>query len=194
MRVPVVTWTYRFARAGMCGLVLAATSLLLACGGGSSASDAGEGSSQRGRPAPIGAVAPAYRTVTLNGDSVVVGPSSEVLLLNVWATWCASCKEEFALLDRMLAEHGPSGLRVVAVSVDVGSVAPVLRVAEEYGVSFEIAHDPGGDVESFFPAMGVPASYLIDREGRLAWRHVGVLPENVDAAIRGALASAATSR
>lgn len=133
-------------------------------------------------------MAPAYAIATLSGDSLTVGPGESLVLLNVWATWCASCKEEFALMDTLLARHGPDGLRVVAVSVDAGSVQPVLDVAEQYAVTFEIAHDPAGIIERRFPALGVPASYLIGRDGRLLWKHVGMLPSKVDSVIAEALA------
>jgi cytochrome c biogenesis protein CcmG/thiol:disulfide interchange protein DsbE len=140
------------------------------------------------QPVRVGAAAPAYRINTLAGDSLAVGPSDAVVLLNVWATWCASCKEEFALMDTLLARHGPSGLRVVAVSVDVGSSEPVHRTVSQYAVTFEVAHDADGVVERMFPALGVPASYLIGRDGRLLWKHVGVLPSAVDTVIVRALA------
>ncbi len=155
----------------------------------SRASDGGT-SSPRSGPVTVGASAPTYAIQTLSGDSLNVGPSDHLVLLNVWATWCASCKEEFAFMDSLLAKHRSRGLRVVAVSVDVGSSEPVQQVASQYNVTFEVAHDPEGTIERRFPAMGVPASYLIGRDGKLVWKHVGVLPPSVDAVIEGALESA----
>lgn len=91
-------------------------------------------------------------------------------------------------MDTLLERHGPNGLRVVAVSVDVGSSEPVHRTIAQYAVTFEVAHDAEGEVERRFPALGVPASYLIGRDGRLLWKHVGVLPSAVDTVILRALA------
>lgn len=165
-------------------LAITVALLMAACAGG-------DGTVRTPRqPVRVGAEAPAYRIGTFAGDSLVVGPSSSVVLLNVWATWCASCKEEFALMDTLLTRHGPNGLRVVAVSVDVGSSEPVHRTVAQYAVTFEVAHDAEGVVERVFPALGVPASYLIGRDGRLLWKHVGVLPPSVDAVIAQALAPA----
>ena len=164
--------------------------LLMGCAGSTGDADS---PTSRLRPAAVGDMAPSYAVATVGGDSLVVGPSESLVLLNVWATWCASCKEEFALMDTLLTRHGPAGLRVVAVSVDAGSVEPVLRVAEQYAVTFDIAHDPEGIVERRFPALGVPASYLIGRDGRLLWKHVGVLPPKVDSVIAAALARRAPS-
>lgn len=131
----------------------------------------------------VGEPAPAYRIATLAGDSLVLGPSPTVVLLNVWATWCTSCKEEFAHMDSLLARHAADGLRVVAVSVDVGATTLVRETLSSYAVSFEAAHDQDGEIETRFPAFGVPASYLIDRAGVLRWRHVGVLPASVDSVV-----------
>lgn len=161
-----------------------------------SADAAGGGTSASRRPATprLGQLVPAYRVQTFTGDSLRLGRESQVVLLNVWATWCASCKEEFALMDTLLARHGERGLRVVAVSIDVGGVEPVRRTTEQYAVTFEVAHDPAGEIERAFPALGVPASYLIDPDGTLLWKHVGVLPGGVDSVIVRALASAAASQ
>lgn len=137
----------------------------------------------------LGEPAPTYRIRTLAGDSLVVGPSRSVVLLNVWATWCASCKEEFAHMDTLLARHRDDGLRVVAVSVDVGDTDLVRRTIAEYAATFEVAHDQAGEIETRYPALGVPASYVIDREGVLRWRHVGVLPAAVDSVIVALLAA-----
>jgi cytochrome c-type biogenesis protein len=170
-------------------------SFALAALGACDRSRAGEGGSStpRSGPVAVGADAPTYAIQTLAGDSLTVGPSDNLVLLNVWATWCASCKEEFAFMDTLLAKHRSKGLRVVAVSVDVGSSEPVQQVASQYNVTFEVAHDPEGTIERRFPAMGVPASYLIDRDGKLLWKHVGVLPPSVDAVIEDALEASPAS-
>lgn len=137
-----------------------------------------------------------YDAVTLSGDTVRVGGGAgdALVLLNVWATWCASCREEFALMDTLVARYRGDGLRVVAVSVDAGGVAPVAQLAREFGVTFDVAHDPDGRVERAFPALGVPASYLVDRDGQVVWRRVGVLTmAEADSAVRATLAKAPKS-
>lgn len=142
----------------------------------------------------LGGPAPLYAIATLSGDSLVVGPSPSVVLLNVWATWCASCKEEFAHMDSLLARHAADGLRIVAVSIDAGDRSLVERTIAQYAATFEVAHDPDGTVEARYPALGVPASYLIDRDGVLRWRHVGVLPPAVDSIVAAVLAPEAGAR
>ena len=188
-RVGRVAWMLRAIMRGSHAGALFIALIATACAGG----DDGASLGARSRPAVVGQPAPDYAIATVAGDSLVVGPGESLVLLNVWATWCASCKEEFAFMDTLLAKHGPDGLRVVAVSVDAGSVEPVLRVAKQYAVTFEIAHDPDGEVERRFPALGVPASYLIGRDGRIVWKHVGVLPPKVDSVITATLAKPSAS-
>lgn len=172
-----------------------AAALLLACSGANDSATVQSRNQQSALPAAservrVGETAPSYSIATFAGDSLILGSRiPQVTLVNVWATWCVSCKEEFAFMDQLLASYGAGGLRIVAVSVDVGAVAPVVRVAQQYGVTFEVAHDPEGRIESAYPAIGVPASYLVGRDGRLLWKHVGVLPPSVAGVIADALAA-----
>ncbi|MEO8451531.1 MAG: TlpA disulfide reductase family protein [Gemmatimonadota bacterium] len=133
------------------------------------------------RPLDIGADVPLYRTRTLAGDTIAVGGAGQVTLLNVWATWCASCREEMADLTALQREGASRNLRVVGVSVDQGDGSRVRRYAEAEKIGFTVAHDPEGEVQRSYQVPGVPSSYLISREGKLLWQHSGnlhdVLPE-----------------
>jgi cytochrome c biogenesis protein CcmG/thiol:disulfide interchange protein DsbE len=176
-------------------LVLMATGLASGCGEPAADPDGRGNGPATVRPAAsgpprLGAPAPAYEIPTLDGALLRIGPSPSVVLLNVWATWCTACKEEFARLDTLLSRHSADGLRVVAVSVDAAETEVVRRTLEAHGATFEGAHDPRGTIEARFPALGVPASYVIDRDGILRWRHVGVLPPDVDSVVASLLSPA----
>src|SRR3979411_803605 len=71
------------------------------------------------RPLSVGDRSPASAVRTLAGDSVRVGAGTPVLL-NVWATWCASCREEMADLAAIDRAYAPRGVKVLAVSVGKG--------------------------------------------------------------------------
>ena len=89
-----------------------------------------------------------------------------VVLLNVWATWCDPCREEMPSIERLYRDLGPGGLRVVAVSVDDGGAESSIReFVKEYGLTFEILHDPTGRIMQTYQMVGVPGTFLIDREG-----------------------------
>lgn len=181
----------------LAALAVAAAAALGACGGaggaGGAADSAPSGGGERFRPLAVGAPAPSYAVRTLDGDTVRVGAGASpadgagvVTLLNVWATWCGPCKREFPELERLHREHSPRGLRIVAVSIDLGEDAPVAAFARDHGATFTIGRDVSGTVQDRYQSVGVPESYLIGADGTLLWRHVGELPAN-DQSLRSAL-------
>mgnify|MGYP006171612107 CR=1 FL=1 len=102
------------------------------------------------RAPEVGSLAPEYSAVTMAGDSASIAQhQGEVVLLNVWATWCLPCREEIPALQRLHERFGEQGLRVVGVSVDApGEQASVRDFAESFGVSYDIWLDPAEQVIS----------------------------------------------
>lgn len=89
-----------------------------------------------------------------------------VVLVNVWATWCDPCREEMPSIERLYRELEPRGFKVVAVSIDdAGAEGDIRDFAREYGLTFDIAHDPTGHIQRTYQLIGVPESFLIDRDG-----------------------------
>lgn len=166
---------------------LAALALLGACRrsdtAGQPASDAAF------RPLAVGDTVPAYVARTLRGDSVRIGAGEPLTLVNVWATWCTSCREEFATLERVQRDYAPRGLRVVAVSVDLGHPERVARFAAAQGATFTVALDPEGRIQQQFQVVGVPSTYLVARDGRLLWAYTGELPDSVRSAVDRAMSA-----
>ncbi len=142
------------------------------------------------RPLDVGSAVPAYVVRALDGDTIRVGGASAGVptVLNVWATWCESCREEMASLDSLRRELGPKGLRVVAVSVDDSGIERVRRFAESNHLTTIVAHDPTATIERSYQVVGVPTTFIIDRTGTLLWRHTGnltpVFAEAETAAVR----------
>ena len=156
--------------------VVAAGVALAACGSGT---DGDNGSAAAGASAAEAAIAPDtaphYQAMTLEGDPVALADlEGEVVLLNVWATWCTPCRKEIPELQALHEEHADDGLRVVGVTVDNrGAESDVRRFIEEFGMTYDIWWDPDQTAVSTFEAMGVPLTVLIDEDGRIAWRHLG---------------------
>ena len=162
-------------------LRLAALFAVAACGGGATERS----------PIVVGAPAPTYAAQTLDGTPVAVADlRGEVVLLNVWATWCKPCREEIPALEELNQRHSAAGLRIVGVSIDSpGEEERIASYAKELGATYALWHDPDNRVSTTFLAIGVPASYLIGRDGTLRWRHVGPVTSD-DAALNAALATA----
>jgi len=98
----------------------------------------------------------------------------KVVLLNVWATWCAPCREEMPALERLQRKLGGRDLEVLALSIDSAGAAPVKRFYEELGIrSLGVYVDRSMRATATLGALGVPTTLLIDREGREIGRRTG---------------------
>lgn len=138
------------------------------------------------RPPEIGKPAPDYQAVSLTGDSVSLADArGRVVLLNVWATWCHPCREEIPVLQALHERYGSRGLDLVGVSVDArGQEGAIRNFATDFRMTYALWLDPDERVQSTFLAIGVPATFLIDRNGILRWRHVGPVRANDSTLVR----------
>jgi cytochrome c-type biogenesis protein len=138
------------------------------------------------RPPEVGQPAPAYRTISLTGDSVSLDQvRGRVVLLNVWATWCHPCREEIPILQALHERYAAQGLELVGVSVDArGEEATIREFARDFEMTYPLWLDPDERVQSTFLAIGVPATFLIDRRGVLRWRHIGPVRGNDSTLVR----------
>jgi thiol-disulfide isomerase/thioredoxin len=127
----------------------------------------------------LGRPATAYVATTLAGDSVsLASRRGEVVLLNLWATWCGPCRTETPYFQSIFEDHAGNGFRIVGVSLDVGdAVEQIEAFVEEFGVTYTILHDPQMRGMELYRALGLPATFLIDREGILRWMRYGPILE-----------------
>jgi thiol-disulfide isomerase/thioredoxin len=127
----------------------------------------------------VGEPAPRYAATTLAGDSASTSAlAGKVVLLNVWATWCAPCRDEIPYLQSLYERHRGEGLEIVGVSVDArGQESAIREFAADFRMTYPIWRDPDERVQSLYLALGVPSSYLIDRAGILRWRRLGTVRE-----------------
>jgi cytochrome c-type biogenesis protein len=125
----------------------------------------------------VGFEAPSYAARTLAGDSISLALlRGKPVLLNVWATWCLPCKEEIPFLESLHGKHATDGLQIVGVSVDArGDESKIEEFAKDFSMTYPIWRDPDERVNARFLAIGVPSTYLIDRDGILRWKHLGTL-------------------
>lgn len=123
--------------------------------------------------------------------------SGRTVLLNLWATWCAPCREEMPSLDRLQRELGSETFEVVALAVDRTGREAARKFLDSIGVtSLKLYADPTTRAGSALKAIGMPTTILIDPEGR----EIGRLPgpaewdtADAKALIAGAIAAPAAS-
>jgi cytochrome c-type biogenesis protein len=157
-------------------IALAAAALMVACGEPTPDSDA---AFEPGTVA-VGAPAPLYATQTLAGDSISLADlRGKVVLLNVWATWCHPCRDEIPELEALHAKHRDAGLEVVGVSVDGGGSEDAIKsFIRDFEMTYPVWLDPEERVSNQFLTIGVPETFLIDREGVIRWRKIGPIGLN----------------
>ena len=122
-------------------------------------------------PAP----APAIRFLDEGGREL--GPSDfagSVVVLNVWATWCAPCRDEMPSLERLQDVLGGPRFQVVAVATDAGGAGTVRRFYERLGIrSLAVYLDHRGDAATRLGALGIPTTLVLGADGRELARVLG---------------------
>ena len=99
----------------------------------------------------------------------------QVSLLNVWATWCSSCEAEHP----MLMQLARAGVLIIGVNYKDDRQAALGYLAAHGDPYAEIVSDAGGDFGLDLGVYGAPETYLVDRDGHVRYRVVGVLDEQV---------------
>lgn len=122
-------------------------------------------------PGGIGAQVPAFRAETLDPPVKTRTPldyRGDVLILNIWATWCPPCIEEMPTFQKLHEAYADEGLRVVAVSIDDPGAGDLIReFRAEHGLTFEILHDRDAEIMDLLPRFAVPQTLVVDRTGRI---------------------------
>jgi len=130
-------------------------------------------------PPRVGEPAPAYAAATLEGDTVSLEDlRGEVVLLNLWATWCTPCRLETPYLQSIFEQNKDEGFRIVGISMDTGDAADQIQMfVDEFEVTYTILHDPQMRGMELYQVLGLPATFLIDREGTIRWMRYGPIAE-----------------
>ena len=127
------------------------------------------------QPVTVGTVAPEFEVNNLDGGLARLSDhNGEVVLVNIWATWCLPCRIEMPSMERLYQEIGEDGFEIMAVSIDAelggfdlaGRPGGDIQVfADSLGLTFPMLHDPSGGIEHLYRTTGVPETFLIGRDG-----------------------------
>lgn len=184
----------RASRPGPWSLVLAMVVLAVAVtgalmwlrGGVSDAEDAGQvvaGTS------PVAEIPPGQRTepVDVSGTDLDGNPLSladfrgDVVVVNVWGSWCVPCREEAPMLSALSEELAGRGVSFVGIDVR-DNVTAAKAFENRYGITYPSFDDPQARAVLAFqgtvPVQAVPSTIVLDRQGRVAARIVGVAEES----------------
>lgn len=132
-------------------------------------------------PSPLlGRPAAAFSLTTFAGAPMSLeGLRGKVVMLNFWASWCVpACYEEAPALERAWREYKDKGVVVVGVDIQDKEEAAQKFLAQ-FGLSFPNAPDPAGRVAVDYGVYGVPETFFIDRKGRVRFKKVGALTDEI---------------
>jgi len=97
----------------------------------------------------------------------------QVVLVNLWATWCPPCKEEMPTLQAFYDKHKEEGFVIIAIN-DGDQKADVLQFVKDYELTFPVWLDPTYiATEEAFNTLNLPTSFVIDRNGTIQMTWVG---------------------
>jgi peroxiredoxin len=119
-------------------------------------------------PAPqAGFLAPDFTLNTLDGEAVTLSDlRGQVVLLNIWASWCPPCRAEMPAMQRVWEEYRARGVVVLAVNSTVQDTpADALNFVTENSLTFPIPLDTGGEVTRLYRVSSLPTSFFIGADG-----------------------------
>lgn len=146
---------------------------LLICLAAVAASPVAAGSGEL-KPVKGAVVAADFAAADLQGHAMRFGTlRGKVVLLNFWATWCPPCLKEMPAMERLHRAYKDRGLVVLGLSQDQAGADKVRAFVDKLQVTFPIWHDRDGLVGRQYSIPGVPTSYLIGADGRMAYRALG---------------------
>ncbi len=133
----------------------------------------------------VGSRAPDFSASTLDAEPEIRGISDyrgDVVLLNIWATWCGPCRVEMPEIQALYSTFRPEGFRVVAVSIDNPGMEHAIRgFVRDYGLTFDILYDPSGEIQRTYQSSGVPETLIIGRDGVIRKKVIGAIRWNSEA-------------
>ena len=166
-------------RLGMIFMLLAVLPFVLSCG-------PGEGPPQKSKP--LVEIAPDFTLETLEGEKVSMKDlKGSPVFLNFWASWCRPCREEMPDVEKIHQAYGKKGLKVYAINAREDKET-IENFKKSMGMGAPILLDTTGDVMKLYKIFGLPVSYFIDKEGKVAASIMGKMAyEDMDIQVNGVL-------
>ncbi|WP_017220394.1 TlpA family protein disulfide reductase [Moritella dasanensis] len=103
----------------------------------------------------------------------------KVVLVDFWASWCTPCIRSFPWMDEMVEKYGEQGFEIIAINMDQEAIL-AKKFLTRYPNKLTIAFDPQGVVAEQYEIMGLPNSFILNKQGEIVYKHVGFRLSELD--------------
>ncbi len=97
----------------------------------------------------------------------------KAMLINFWATWCPPCRKEIPSLIALQEKYSAKGFTVIGLSTDEGGSSLVAKFVQKMGINYPVAISDNATPRNFGNILGIPTSFLVDKEGNVRKRYDG---------------------
>jgi peroxiredoxin len=115
----------------------------------------------------------------IHGDRMTLSAlRGKVVLLEFWATWCPPCRDSVSEMNELYDKFRGKDFELLAISLDEGpsALSTVTSFVKEKGITYPVLMDDG-KVSSDYGVMNIPTVFIIDKSGKTAKKHVGLMPD-----------------
>ncbi|WP_158633975.1 redoxin domain-containing protein [Radiobacillus deserti] len=128
----------------------------------------------------IGELTPDFSLENLQGDTTTLSQyQGKLVFLNFWATWCDYCKEEMPIMEVVQKKY-EEDVHIIALNAlnsELNGVDKVKNYIEQGGYTFEVLLDKEGSVVNQYQVVGLPTTFVLDKEGKLIETKMGPMTE-----------------
>lgn len=118
--------------------------------------------------------APDFTLPDLDGRTVSLSDyRGNVVVVNVWATWCPPCVDEMPSLEKLYREFKAESFAILAVSIDSAGVAAVAPFMKKHGLTFPALIDTQATIRTSYRTTGVPETFIVNKKGILVRKIIG---------------------
>ncbi len=103
------------------------------------------------------------------------GATNKVLYVDFWASWCAPCAKSFPFMNHLNRQFEGQGLQIIAINLDENP-DDIIPFLQRFPASFAIVRDTNQQCAEAFSVQAMPSTYLIDKQGRVRYIHLGFRP------------------
>jgi len=136
----------------------------------------GENPAVSGQPSVVSVDRPApdFSLPLLDGRKTRLSDyTGQVVLLNIWATWCPPCLSEMPSLEKLYQKFKDEDFQILAVSIDTMGTDVVAPFIKNHNLSFPVLIDSKGTITRLYRTTGVPESFIINKKGVVVQKIVG---------------------